>query len=364
MRFRACRLCGLVSTLFLAAVSHPTHGAEIDSLTGRTEVLDDSSGAIERRVNDALKAGVDRANRVSTGCDEDVLYRELRSALASPFIGHVIAESLNLDEALDRRRIRRVDSIYRDLGLLDNVSVHWKDLSAVVRVGDVLIGVDKVGHFVVEGWHYFESAYLEGEGIVAAMDWGEGTESTYFGLYTTGVYSYADLVADFEGLRFWLHVLGRFDDPLDTGWLPDRPYVTCRRRFWIAGERRWHLSRRLHLDRYVTPVWDEAVNCCRYRNEEIEARVRARIDELSRAAGVDYTCPIDPDACAQARRRYGEWAPHLLHPTCLEAPPGRRPWWKLCRVIEMQRISGACEGASSRTRGLTHHSVGSRRKGY
>ena len=321
------RLCSLVSIFLLAEISHPSRGAEIDSLTGRAVALDDSSGALERRLNDALEAGVERANRATKGCDKDTLYRELRHALATPFLGHVIAESLNQDETLDRRRIRRVDSIYRDLGLLDNVSVHWKDLSAVVRVGDVLIGVDKIGHFVVEGWDYFEAAYLEEEGIAAASDWGEGTENTYFGLYTTGVYSYADLVADFEGMRFWLHVLGRFDDPLETGWLPDRPYVSCRRRFWIAGERHWHLSRRFHLDRYVTPVWDEAVNCCRYRNEEIEALVRARIDELSRGVGADYSCPVDPDGCVRARQRYGEWAPRLLHPACL-AVSARRPWWK------------------------------------
>ena len=246
------RLCRSFTIAVLLTVASAPRAAEIDSLTGRTQRLADSSAALERRLNDALEAGVTRANQVSTDCDEEALYRELRHALATPFIGHVIAESLNEDETLDRRRIRRSDSIYRDLGLLDNISVHWKDLSAVVRVGDVLIGVDKIGHFVVEGWGYFETAYLEGKGIAAAMEWGEHTEETYFGLYTTGVYSYADLVADFEGMRFWLRVLGRSKDPLDEGWRANRPYVRCGRRFWIAGERRWRLSRKLRLSRYVT----------------------------------------------------------------------------------------------------------------
>jgi hypothetical protein len=306
----------------------PTQAAEIDSLTDRALVLADSSERLERRLNDALEAGVTRANQESTGCDEETLYRELRRALATPFIGHVIAEALNEDEQLDRRRIRREDSIYRDLGLLDNISVHWKDLSAVIRVGEALIGVDKIGHFVVEGWEYFETAYLEGEGIAAAMEWGERTERSYFGRYTTGVFSYADLVADFEGMRFWLRVLGQADDPLETGWRANRPYVTCERRFWIAGEQRWRLSRELDLSLYVTPVWDEAVNCCGYRNEEIDALVRARIAELSEAADADYTCPVHPDACAQARERYRAWSPRLLHPDCLVAPLPGRPWWR------------------------------------
>lgn len=317
----------------LALLAGPARAAEIDSLTDRERVLADAREPLERRLEQALETGVHRANEAVNGCDEENLYRELRRALATPFIGHVIAESLNEDETLDRRRVRREDSIYRDLGLLDNISVHWKDLSAVVRVGDALIGVDKIGHFVVEGWEYFETAYRDGEGIAAAMDWGERTERTYFGYLTTGVYSYADLVAAFEGMRFWLRVLGRADDPLDAGWRANRPYVTCGRRFWIAGERRWRLSRRLDLGRYVTPVWDEGINCCSYRNEEIEGLVRARIAELSASAGVDYTCPLAAEACSQARERYGAWAPRLLHPECLAAASPGRPWWQFWRRL-------------------------------
>lgn len=322
------RLPSTLTIVFLVSIASPTRSAEIDSLTGRRVTLADSSDALERRLDEALEAGVLRANQASAGCDENALYRELRRALATPFIGHVIAEALNEDETLDRRRVRRLDSIYRDLDLLDNLSVHWKDLSAMVRVGDVLMGVDKLGHFVVEGWEYFEIAHLDGKGIAAAMEWGERSERTYFGRFTTGVHSYADLVANFEGMRFWLRVLGRADDPLDTGWRSGRPYVTCRRRFWFAGERRWHLSRKLDLADYVTPVWDEAVNCCSYRNEKIEALVLARIAELSKADNVDYACPLDPDGCARARQRFGEWAPRLLHPTCLAAPSPARPWWR------------------------------------
>jgi hypothetical protein len=324
------RLCSALAILALAS-SAASRAAEIDSLTGRERTLADSTKPLEHRLNDALETGVIRANQRSEGCDEEVLYRQLRRALASPFVGHLIAASLDEDEALDRRRIRRVESIYRDLGLLDNISVHWKDLSSVIRVGDVLIGVDKIGHFFVEGWDYFDTAYREGEGVAEAMAWGEGTEQTYFGRYTTGVHSYADLVANFEGMRFWRRVRGHAVDPLDQGWIRNRPYVTCGRRFWIFGERRWRLSRKLDLDDYVTPVWDEAVNCDSYRNEKIETLVKRRIAELSEAAHMDLSCPIDPRGCAQARQRYGAFAPGLLHPACLAARPAERRWWQLWR---------------------------------
>ena len=325
------RRVSVLGSAWILALASLAAAAEIDSLTGRELPLADSAEALERRLNAALEAAVARANRESGACDPELLYRELRAALATPFIGHVIAESLNRDEAMERRRIRREDSIYRDLGLFDNISVHWKDLSAVIRVGDAFVGVDKIGHFVVEGWDYFETAYLEGEGIDAALDRGERSERTYFGEITTGVYSHADLVANFEGMRFWLRVLGEAEDPLGLGWRAARPYVRCGRRFWIVGERRWQLTRALELDAYVTPVWDEAVNCPRYRNLDIAARVEARIGELEAASGSDYACPIDAGACARARERYRDWAPRLLHSSCLAAEaPGRRwlPWWE------------------------------------
>jgi hypothetical protein len=317
--------------LVLLAAATLVRAAEIDSFTDRNATLTDSTRALERRLNASLASGVERANRSPSVCNEEALYAELRHALASPFIGHVLTESLNGDDALDRRLILRADSIYRDLDLLDNISVHWKDLSAVVRVGDVLTGVDKFGHFFVEGWSYFETANLDGEGIAAAMDWGERSEETYFGFYTTGVRSSADLVADFDGMRFWRRVLGAADDPLKARWRSNRPYVRCKRRFLIAGKRRWKQVRKFDLDDYVTPAWDEAVNCCAYRNPEIESLVQARIAELGQADGVDHMCPIDPGACAKARQRYGPWARRLLHERCFAAQAPEHPGWQFWR---------------------------------
>lgn len=322
-----CRSRAALVLALLCAWASPLAAAEIDSLTDRQRPLRDSREALESRLNHALRAGVARANRNATACDPHVLYDAVRDALSSPFIGHWIAEDLDRDVTLDRRRIAREDSIYRDLGWLENPSVHLKDLSSVVRVGDTLFGVDKIGHFFVEGWRYFEIAYLEAQGIEAALDWGERSERTYFGSYTTGLYSSADLVANFEGMRFWLRLAGHAPDPIEPGWLADRPLVACGRRFWIAGERRWRLARELDLSRHVAPVWDEAVNCPAYRTPEIEALVTARSAALALRDGTDYGCPVEPQACAEARQRYGALAPRLLHPACLAAPQRARPRW-------------------------------------
>ena len=325
-QFRELLRPALVFVL-LASLPSPLRAAEIDSVTSRGAPLRDSSKPLDARINDALRSAVERANERGSGCDPQDLTRQLRRALSVPFIGHSIAEDLNDADDLDTRRVAFRDSIYRDLGLFDAISVHLKDLSAVIRLGDHLVGVDKIGHFFVQGWTYFEIAYLRGDGIEAAMDWGEQAERSYFGLYTTGIYSTADLSANFEGMRFWLRLLGPERDPLERGWWFNRPIVTCSKRLW-SREPYWRIRRKARISRSATAAWDEGVNCIRYRNPEIEALVAKRIAEREAADAERYTCPIRPDECADARERYDGYADRLLHPLCADAQRPPRPWWK------------------------------------
>jgi hypothetical protein len=316
-----------LAVLFLAVLALPAQGAEIDSVTGRPAHLDDSMRRIDARINAWIRAGVEAANRKGRACDEAQLYKQVKKAISTPFIGHWVAEELNHAEDLDRRRTRFEDSIYRDLGFFDAISVHLKDLSAVVRLRDHVVGVDKIGHFLVQGWKYFEIAYRDGDGVEAALAWGEHSERTYFGLYTTGIYSYADLAVNFDGMRFWLRLLGRERDPLGKRCLFNRPYVRCSRRLWI-GKRRWRVGRKAHLSDYVSGAWDEGVNCSRYRNAEIEALVVAQIREREEADLANYRCPMAADACAAAREGYGPYAERLLHPRCFAEEPPPQPWWR------------------------------------
>lgn len=302
-------------------------GAEIDSITARSLTLRDSAGQMEERLNAFVREGVEAANEREPGCDESILYREVKRAISRPFIGHAIAERLNRAGDLDSRRVPLRDSVYGDLGLLDAISVRLRGLSAVIRVGDHLVGVDKFGHFFVEGWKYFEIAYLRGEGIERALQWGERTERTYFGLYTTGVYSYADLTVNFDGMRFWLRLLGAERDPVVGDRFFNRPYVVCARRFW-SRKPYWRVARRVLLADYVNGAWDEGSNCSRYRSPEIERRIERRIEDRAASDALDYSCPIEPDACAQARARYRLYAERLLHPSCIGVEAIPRPWWR------------------------------------
>ncbi|MBL1278781.1 MAG: hypothetical protein COA33_000790 [Fluviicola sp.] len=63
------------------------------------------------------------------------------------------------------------------------------------------VGTDKLGHFFAQGFEYFEIA--REKGVEAALMYGIRTELGKFGLRTTGVFSYADLEANEDGLKFY-----------------------------------------------------------------------------------------------------------------------------------------------------------------
>lgn len=85
----------------------------------------------------------------------------------------------------------------------------------------MLIGTDKIGHFLAQGWEYFEFAedlkaeekedlicgFQSGNASVQDQEIirkGEAKEHTLLGLESGGVFSYADLSANVSGLIFYL----------------------------------------------------------------------------------------------------------------------------------------------------------------
>jgi hypothetical protein len=76
-------------------------------------------------------------------------------------------------------------------------------LNPTMRVNGVCIGSDKLGHFIQQGFQYFQAVHAPGGSVADAETFGRGTEAGGFGLETTGVFSNADLEANRRGLRFY-----------------------------------------------------------------------------------------------------------------------------------------------------------------
>ncbi len=335
----------LLSILLLCCVQTYTLAAEIDSVTSRHVRLQNVVSDINSIINDRIVQAIEKANadrflvedidgiEIETrrpDCDVDDLYTSLRQSIFQSYIVSWGLKGYDIDlqfrELLAGKTYshRLDDSIYRDIDYLEGFSLNLKELSDVTNINGHVIGLDKLGHFFAEGWRYFEISQEEGGGLQEAMDWGKAMEDGLFGTTTTGIFSYADLVANFNGWRFWNRVLLLESDPMKglVGRLYDRAYVSCDIQVFESIKQRrvvraWATNRRFDFGNYIDAAWNEGINCNGYADPLIEEKVKQRVTEID----ADFHCPVDAAACVKAKRRYGVYAPALLHPQCLIAVP-------------------------------------------
>ncbi|MFW2438208.1 MAG: hypothetical protein ACN4GR_02425 [Arenicellales bacterium] len=325
----------VLSILISTCVFQAGVAAEIDSVTPRNLKLDNSLTVINTIFNQRLQEAIQKANAQQDEfyafdkddfCDEKDLYRELRKAIFQSFTASWGLKGYDLDKQLRTLLARQSyslslnDSIYRDINYLEGFSLNFKELSDVVNINGHLVGLDKIGHFFAEGWQYFELTQSGDHTIDQALEWGKQQEAGNFGYTTTGIFSFADLVANFNGWRFWNKVLLKEDDPL-KGIIANffnGPYVSCDIQIITSIKNRkivkaWEYNTRFDLSDYVDGTWDEGNNCNSYEDPAIEEKVRLRINNVD----PDFTCPFIADYCLESQNKYGYYAKHVLHPYCL-----------------------------------------------
>lgn len=324
-------------------VIHASLAAEIDSVTPRRLKLDNSLAFINKIFNQRIQEGINKANTqqetvwgIDEGveeyvnedifCDEEVLYTELRKAIYQSFTASWGLKGYDLDKQLRSLLARQSyslslnDSIYRDIDYLEGFSLKLKELSDVVNINGHLVGLDKIGHFFAEGWQYFELTHYDDYSIDQALEWGSQQETGKFGYSTTGIYSFSDLVANFNGWRFWNKVLLKEKDPLKgvIASFFNRPYVSCETQIIASIKDRrivkaWEYNTRFDLSDYIDGTWDEGNNCNSFADPVIEEKITLRIKNID----PDFSCPYKPEYCLESRSKYGYYAKYVLHPYCL-----------------------------------------------
>ncbi len=288
------------------AYAAPVSSSEADNWTHRYSPMKDSLAILNEIVDRDMRTAIDSANNRGPDCSSKRLYRQVRKTFIrfgiSKFEGQVKKSS-----EIDQYPIGKA-SVYQDFRFLSfHPSIlQLRSLQApLLKVGGIPIGADKFSHFFTEGWHYFKRADLQGKGLEAALRFGHKRESGFWGKITTGVYSYADLLSNYEGLLFWRRILGS-----------ETPYVVCRDGLWV-------LQRPIDWMDYVNHGWDEGNNCNEFRGHKLEERFNNRIEELEERSGQPMSCPIKPKECSSLREAYGFLASELLHPRCRASASAR-----------------------------------------
>ncbi|MCP4912871.1 MAG: hypothetical protein GY909_07110 [Oligoflexia bacterium] len=286
--------------------------AEVDSFTDRYVPINDSLEIINNKTNEMFQLGLDRANKKNKGCNEKRLYKSLRKYFQNQYTGKFNKWMLEAQE-LDRIDTHVRQSVFQDFKWYQAIvpggfaRVFGDPSAELLKVNGVMLGWDKFEHFMGSGYRYFKKNYLKGKGVKEAMKIGFKAETGYMGAQTTGVKSYGDLTANFNGMRFWNHVLQKNDDILGAQY-NEGPYVKC-------INDRWEQVKEIDWAKYIDHMFDEGVNCSKFKNQKMTDKVEERIAEIERndKEGRKYSCPILPEELEKAKIKYGNLAKDLIN---------------------------------------------------
>lgn len=265
--------------LSLVMLSTSTFAAEADNFTAyKLDVLDQTD-ALNTLVNKKIALAVERAN-MAPGCNEGALHKNLRFDFHNHIKSQMIKDILSGDE-LQAYILPLKSSVYKKWSILDGFVLGRKGaeksplaLSPLIKINDQIIGVDKLEHMFGNGFSYYTRYYDKGLTIKKVLKKGIIGEKTYLGgnILATGVFTYADLSANFNGMRFWNHVTLKYDDILGKEYNAG-PYVTCE-------NNRWAVANLVDMRTYIDITMDESINCSKLATKRGARKLKAAIKEL------------------------------------------------------------------------------------
>ena len=238
------RYCHIALLILLCA---PVIGHESDQYSNRLLPIAETLPALDARVNQALAhitanwRGPRNDYRLAT----EVFYR----------IGGLHWVDHLEDWAISNNQLERLpqhgyQSIYDSAPILAGFIIRVFGISPTIRLNGSLVGTDKLGHFLSQGFKYYRR-YQKYHNEARVLRLGARVERHIFGYMTTGIYSNADLVANYEGMRFYQSlshdniVSGK---PAIVGWRGNAPYI----------------QRPFTMSDHVNDYWDEALNPSEY----------------------------------------------------------------------------------------------------
>ena len=190
----------------LSARRNPPADATIVANAHATEML---SGAIDR-VNAATQClGDDRAMHLALAKE---IARTMNEKRTVPSRGRQPpmwfgAYAAWLEEGpIERRDFRDRTDVYSNVRTGNSAILRKFGPASTVQLAGVLLGTDKIDHFWVQGYDYFRVS-KDGLEPERAVRWGTRTELGIWGEATTGVFSYGDLAANYDGYQFYATLL-------------------------------------------------------------------------------------------------------------------------------------------------------------
>lgn len=171
--------------------------------------------------------------------------------------------------------------------------------STKIQIEDEIfyIGIDKIDHFFSHGFVYWnitgQDPKLPADKVKNALDLGTAQEDGPWGLQFTGVKSYADMSANYNGLSFWRDLLDGSPALIEC---VDNKFV---------------LKNKFALENYFDSSMDESINCDSYAQPAMLQSIKTFTEQNK------ISCPVSSESCEKLVKKYPvEVAEKILHPLC------------------------------------------------
>jgi len=189
----------LLLLLLVGLVPHVL-GYESDQYSHRRAIVSDSTLVMDRKVNDALAHII--KNWKKTRQNNKAVARAIYYELGGVHWADKIERWAGKTDLVEKYPQTRRHSIYSGMPIWATRVNFVFGVGRSFKVNEVMVGSDKFGHFFSQGYKYYkrELRGWDEERIHARATF---AERWLWGLLTTGVYSNADLVANYEGMLFY-----------------------------------------------------------------------------------------------------------------------------------------------------------------
>jgi len=177
--------------------------AEILARQNCLENISAKSGKVNCRSNDK--------ERLARLRSDDAVAREVYNQLGAGTIPFTKSASW-----MESHRFRNQPARYKtsfSKSIFFTVPTNYLTISSTVNLYGAQFGTDKIAHFFQQGYTYYKiynralaDGGTAGEATQKAVNWGRQTEKTFYGTLVSGVYSNADLCANFVGMKFYLNL--------------------------------------------------------------------------------------------------------------------------------------------------------------
>lgn len=242
----------VIQIILMFAICHSAMALETDNYISWDQNLEDSSDELNSYFLSQILIVLKRthAENKSLSCEQVTgeIAKVFRSRMVhdNPVENYLI-ENLSPAEIYPQTLSYVEKSIFRDPFL---PHIPKFGLAPNIQVNDNTFGTDKLSHFASTGHHYYviyqKALKLNPDTEDAekmAIQYGVADEKMVHGYWASGVFSYADLEANYQGMLFYKKLCGGSSSYLAKD---------------QAGQ--WQLLRSPDIREYTSPFWDETFN--------------------------------------------------------------------------------------------------------